>query len=696
MTTSNNTTQAADKEIHEEFERRYAMDADDPASAIELGHFANGWRAAVSKLRAPITDLRPHLEWALRRIRTSLDTGDKYEAAQAALDAAVAAPVASAPVAGEPFMYGIMGPDGKAHFEEFCVSGDRSELQTEVVDHLNRDNPEGGTYSVVALFRDAAPQASPRDFAKLQSAYVGACDQIAKLLAEKQASAEPLVRYCPGCGSVGPVGDEYRDCCPDGGEARIIPAPLAEKCRDTFKIAVKALRADAAANEAMANQVPAVTEEYTLRAMARNYTDRHSWDKLDSKAITAAADEIERLRAELSQVRAPVADERAAFARSITGRDDLEPHQVQNVIDANGSRWATWRDRAALATVPLPNQPPIRLSAEVLEYLKEGIENATQCEEADIDHDFASELGRLMQGPLFGAPPASAPVDTPAPEHFKPPFDNCSFRMCDLPGQCRGEGKCHHPAIAPVAGEAKNYPGDNVAERLDKMADGQPPGSQAQSDLYAAATIWRKHIAHRAAPQASAVAGEAVTWEAVRQELAIFLMGATGRSSKEWHRPLDNASEGGALARMRACLAAPQASAENVRNAALEEAAKLMDQTLRSNGAALIRGLKRSQAHKDGGQQRAGDAALARLAEPHTGMRVDYQGLLRQAREGLHDSPGLAEMLRQLQGHLRELGQRWYAGDTAVVDELLQLYCVESNARAALSATQAEQGERDE
>ncbi|WP_238874204.1 hypothetical protein [Achromobacter xylosoxidans] len=141
--------------------------------------------------------------------------------------------------------------------------------------------------------------------------------------------------------------------------------------------------------------------------------------------------------------------------------------------------------------------------------------------------------------------------------------------------------------------------------------------------------------------------------------------------------------------------AAPQASAGNVRNAALEEAAKLMDQTLRSNGAALIRGLKRSQADKDSGQQRAGDAALARLAEPHTGMRVDYQGLLRQAREGLHDSPGLAEMLRQLQGHLRELGQRWYAGDTAVVDELLQLYCVESNARAALSATQAEQGELD-
>lgn len=26
-----------------------------------------------------------------------------------------------------------------------------------------------------------------------------------------------------------------------------------------------------------------------------------------------------------------------------------------------------------------------------------------------------------------------------------PPFSNCSFRICDLPGQCRAEGKCHHP-----------------------------------------------------------------------------------------------------------------------------------------------------------------------------------------------------------------------------------------------------------
>jgi len=81
------------------------------------------------------------------------------------------------------------------------------------------------------------------------------------------------------------------------------------------------------------------------------------------------------------------------------------------------------------------------------------------------------------------------------------------------------------------------------------------------------------------------------------------------------------------------------------------------------------------------------------LAEKHTGMKVDYRGLLGQVqREIERSAPGHAEMLRQLQGHLQELGQRWYAGDTAVVDELLQLYCVERQARADLAA-QAKQGD---
>ena len=80
------------------------------------------------------------------------------------------------------------------------------------------------------------------------------------------------------------------------------------------------------------------------------------------------------------------------------------------------------------------------------------------------------------------------------------------------------------------------------------------------------------------------------------------------------------------------------------------------------------------------------------LAEKHTGMKVDYRGLLGQVRRAIkRTAGGHEEMLRQLEGHITELGQRWYAGDTAVVDELLQLYCVERQARADLAA-QAKQG----
>lgn len=75
------------------------------------------------------------------------------------------------------------------------------------------------------------------------------------------------------------------------------------------------------------------------------------------------------------------------------------------------------------------------------------------------------------------------------------------------------------------------------------------------------------------------------------------------------------------------------------------------------------------------------------LADEHKGMRVDYHGLLRQVQGGLAGEPGLAEMVRQLHNHMTELGRRWYAGDRRVVDELLQLYCIEPDARRALIDT---------
>lgn len=46
---------------------------------------------------------------------------------------------------------------------------------------------------------------------------------------------------------------------------------------------------------------PSDTEEFVLRAMARNYTNGHAWDHLDEKVCIKAADEIRDLRALLSR-----------------------------------------------------------------------------------------------------------------------------------------------------------------------------------------------------------------------------------------------------------------------------------------------------------------------------------------------------------------------------------------------------------
>ncbi|HBL65942.1 MAG TPA: hypothetical protein DDZ58_08570 [Achromobacter sp.] len=120
------------------------------------------------------------------------------------------AALASAPVAGEaqPVAWMVDWPDEPD------------------LGHTLLEDPVPGARNRALVIRDAAPQ----------------------------ASTEPLARYCPGCGSVGPVGDEYRDCCPDGNQARMIPARLAEKCRDTFRLAIQTLLADAAANDSAAPQ----------------------------------------------------------------------------------------------------------------------------------------------------------------------------------------------------------------------------------------------------------------------------------------------------------------------------------------------------------------------------------------------------------------------------------------------------------
>ncbi|EGH20992.1 hypothetical protein PSYMO_05595 [Pseudomonas amygdali pv. mori str. 301020] len=69
--------------------------------------------------------------------------------------------------------------------------------------------------------------------------------------------------------------------------------------------------------------------------------------------------------------------------------------------------------RALLAQPADQQGEPIALSEDVREYLQEGIENATGCEDSDVDYDFAEELAMLL-GPLYRhAQPARAKVALP-------------------------------------------------------------------------------------------------------------------------------------------------------------------------------------------------------------------------------------------------------------------------------------------
>jgi len=59
------------------------------------------------------------------------------------------------------------------------------------------------------------------------------------------------------------------------------------------------------------------------------------------------------------------------------------------------------------------------------------------------------------------------------------------------------------------------------------------------------------------------------------------------------------------------------------------------------------------------------------LAAKHSGMKISANGILK--RVSRKTNPGAAEML----GHLNEMAERFYSGDIKVIDEFLQLYCLD-------------------
>jgi hypothetical protein len=77
------------------------------------------------------------------------------------------------------------------------------------------------------------------------------------------------------------------------------------------------------------------------------------------------------------------------------------------------------------------------------------------------------------------------------------------------------------------------------------------------------------------------------------------------------------------------------------------------------------------------------------LAAKYAGMKVDYRGMLRRAQCDLRKSPLSKFMLQELESHLTELGERYYSGDVAAVDEFLQLYCVNQKARSEIAGVES-------
>jgi hypothetical protein len=65
------------------------------------------------------------------------------------------------------------------------------------------------------------------------------------------------------------------------------------------------------------------------------------------------------------------------------------------------------------------------------------------------DHPVGSNHSyiEIAERALLTNKPEAEPTNTPSP------YPNCSFLYCDLPGQCKSEGKCHHPKPTKPVGD---------------------------------------------------------------------------------------------------------------------------------------------------------------------------------------------------------------------------------------------------
>lgn len=438
-------------------------------------------------------------------------------------------------------------------------------------------------------------------------------------------------------------------------------------------------------------------DDITQRGLIERLTEIANRDS--AVAVTVRADD---LRALLSKLRAPVADERAAFKQAWRNHTDLaeDPLTDSFVHPSTQSRFAGWLSRAALASAPVADARVANIHSLISRFrnatrddaknggrayfeaaraiedeLRQAVDALASAPVAEsgqpIGYVAARELSRLNSGHdanLRSAKFGPSTLDGDVPVYLEPAkagTDESTIRRALVMASnyidtLGGDSRSYRAALAsaPVP-VLKDW-------RIDTSAGGPILVYKDCSVIESAQAEYVLRLI--AADQASApVAGEAP--DTYRN----MLLEAVHRYGNARAMAEHDIKQRGQISTTVAAIldlldAAPQASAEDVRNAALEEAAHLMEQTGKRIAASDIRALK-TQADKDGGQQRKRYVVLKSSRSRYAYVNDTQEGR----------SINRFDVLK---------GDGWkYAHEFA--DRMNK-----EHERAALSATQAEQGER--
>jgi hypothetical protein len=142
-------------------------------------------------------------------------------------------------------------------------------------------------------------------------------------------------------------------------------------------------------------------------------------------------------------------------------------HLMRHLFDIDVTEFDEWKHRAGADEAESQPAPP-----------EQEEERPCTCHPDDNPPTPCAQKYALSECRASAAPAQAEQQDT------NPPFANCSFRICDLPGQCRGEGKCHHPKAEQQGDGAKHecICGDTKALNTVHRTDGPCYRAEQQGD----------------------------------------------------------------------------------------------------------------------------------------------------------------------------------------------------------------------